>query len=383
MHIAINAQLLNLTDTYRGAGVSKYSQYLLTSLDQMADSGMSDHQFTAFINTPNFVAKSLQLSMTNPILQKPMARIAWEQTLLPRALHKIEADLIHGLVNVLPFRTDIPGVVTVHDLSFMQMPEKFPRAKRFYLARLCRASVHRAAQVIAVSQQTADDLICFFDLDPSRIQVVHHGVDARFVPDVETDEADAIEKFRCQKDLPDRFLLYLGTLEPRKNLALLIKGFARWRAKPDSAAHQDVPLILAGGKGWFYDEIFQLVKELDLTDHIFFPGYIPDAELADWYRAAHLFIYPSLFEGFGFPIIEAMACGTPVLCSQASSLLEVAGDSALTFDPECEDELIDGLTQFMNQPNLCTELRQRGLERAKKFTWQRAAQETLAVYDMV
>jgi len=337
------------------------------------------HRFTAFINTPDFAAQSIQLSVTNSILQKPLARIGWEQTYLPMALRSNQADLVHGLVNVLPLATSVPGVVTVHDLSFVRTPEKLPRAKRFYLTQLCQASVQRANQVITVSQQTADDLMHYFDVEADRIQVVHHGVGSQFCPG----NVDEIEAFRRQKRLPERFLLYLGTLEPRKNLLYLIRCFARWRTMAEAKDHHDVPLILAGAKGWFYDEIFQLVKELDLTEQVLFPGYIPDAELADWYRAAHIFIYPSLFEGFGFPVIEAMACGTPVLCSEASSLLEVAGDSAMTFGPENEEELIYGLTQLMNQPKLCQEFRQQGLKRAKNFTWQRAAQETLAVYDMV
>lgn len=375
MHIAINAQLLSDQSSYRGAGVSNYSRHLLQSIGELAGQSGTAQQYTAFIHTNNFCANGITLQVTRWPLARPLARIAWEQSLLPLKLRQMQADLVHGLVNVLPLATKVPGVVTVHDLSFVRMPEKLPAAKRFYLARLCQASVNQAAHVIAVSQQTADDLIHYFGLKASKISVVPNGVAALFTPG----ERIETEKFRAAQGLPPRFLLYLGTLEPRKNLTLLVKAFARWQAQA-TADDQQVKLILAGAKGWFYTEIFQLVTALGLEQRVIFPGFIPEAELPDWYRAAEGFVYPSLFEGFGLPVLEAMACGTPVLCSQVASLLEVAGDSALTFAPQSEEALAAGLTLLTGQAALRTELRRKGLARAQEFSWQRTAQATLAVY---
>jgi len=373
MHIAINAQLLNTEESYRGAGVSNYSQNLLTALGRQS----GDHRLSAFVCAPNYSAENVDIWRSSPVLAKPLARILWEQTVLPLALQRLGADLVHGLVNVLPLATNLPGVVTVHDLSFVRMPEKLPPAKRFYLTRLCAASVAKARRVIAVSRQTADDLMACFGVEAGKIEVVYNGVGEHFRPGSAAETQD----FRSANGLPARFLLYLGTLEPRKNLARLVDGYARWRAADPAA--QEVALVLAGGKGWYYDEIFQRVRERGLEDVVHFPGFIPGPDLPQWYRAAEAFVYPSLLEGFGLPVLEAMACATPVLCSDAASLLEVAGDAALTFPALDTDALVAALRTFFAQPELAVDLARRGLERSRCFTWERAAQETMNVYAAV
>ncbi len=370
MHIAINAQLLNTEESYRGAGVSNYSQNLLTALG--AEPG--DQRFSAFVADPIFSAPNVTLHCSRGFVARPLARIVWEQTILPWALKRIGAELVHGLVNVLPLAAKLPSVVTVHDLSFVRMPEKLPPAKRLYLTRLCAASVSKADRVIAVSQQTANDLMTCFGVRARKIEVVYNGVAPHFLPGVSAET----EAFRTSQGLPERFLLYLGTLEPRKNLARLIDGYALWREK--NPALQDVELVLAGGKGWYYDEIFRRVQERKLEQVVHFPGFVPSPELPHWYRAAEAFVYPSLFEGFGLPVIEAMACGTPVICSDAASLLEIAGDAALTFPAEDTDALVRALETFFGQPELAEELTQRGLKRRHRFSWQETAQQTIEVY---
>ncbi|MFZ1752128.1 MAG: glycosyltransferase family 1 protein [Caldilineaceae bacterium] len=374
MHIAVNAQLLNTEASYRSAGVSNYSRNLLTALAKEADG----QRFTIFVNDPNFAPDSveavLSLRRSRWPVQQPLVRIAWEQMALPLALAGMNVDLMHGLVNVLPLASRVPGVVTVHDLSFVRMPEKLPPAKRFYLARLCAASVSKARQVIAVSRQTADDLVSCFGVDAGKIEVVYNGVAGDFHPGV----AAETEAFRLAKGLPARFLFYLGTLEPRKNLLRLIDGYARWRE--NDPAGGGVALIVAGGKGWYYNEIFRLVRERGLESAVRFPGFIPGAELPHWYRAAEAFVYPSLFEGFGLPVAEAMACGTPVICSDAASLLEVAGDGALIFPAQETAGLVDALSRLFAGGSLRRELVQAGLARARRFTWEQTARETLALY---
>lgn len=378
MHVAINAQLLSTAQSYRGAGVSSYSRQLLENLDALAAAGGTPHRMTAFVQEGALQLQQVGLAVTPTWLQNPLVRIAWEQSRLPLRLHELRADLVHGLVNVLPLATRVPGVVTVHDLSFLHFPEKRPAAKQFYLARLCRASVEKARRVIAVSRQTADDLLHWFEVDAARISVIPHGVASRFTPGA----MEATERFRKERGLPHRFLLHLGTLEPRKNLETLLRAYARWLAQAQGE-QREIKLVLAGGKGWFYDEIFHLVQTLGLEGRVCFPGFIPDEELPDWYRAAEAFVYPSLFEGFGMPVLEAMACGTPVMCSRARSLLEIVGKSALTFSAQDVDELVAALALMVSQPALRAELRQGGLERAVHFTWQRAAQATVQVYDAI
>jgi len=376
MHIAINAQLLSDQQSYRGAGVSNYSRHLLASLGELVEDGSTGHRFTAFVNTSHAETAGIHIQRTRWPLQRPLARIIWEQSRLPLQLQQLRADLVHGLVNVLPLTTRVPGVVTVHDLSFMRMPESLTVARRTYLTRLCQASVQRAAHVIAVSRQTADDVMHYFDIPAAKISVVHNGVAASFVPG----DSITTAAFRQTKNLPARFLLYLGTLEPRKNLELLLKAFARWRNQA-RADERQIKLVLAGGKGWFYTEIFWLVNALDLEQSVLFPGFIAENELPHWYQAAEGFVYPSRFEGFGLPVLEAMACGTPVLCSQASSLLEIVGTSTLTFPSHSEEELAAGLALLTGQPALRADLSAKGLVQARQFTWRNTAQATIAVYE--
>lgn len=369
--IGINAQLLNTAESYRGAGVSNYSQQLLRALGE-ADSG---HRLRAFLGDPRFQAPGVELSRTRWPTHQPLARILWEQSVLPLALRRAGAHLIHGLVNVLPLASSLPGVVTVHDLSFVRLPQTFPPFKRRYLTWLCRASVARAKRILAVSQQTADDLVRHFHVQPDRIDVVYNGVAPEFRPAPQNGAA-----FRQAHGLPDRFLLYLGTLEPRKNLATLVRAFGLWRQQAP-AGDQEVVLALAGGKGWYYEEIFRLVEELGLTKWVRFPGFVPNGDLPDWYRAATLFIYPSLLEGFGLPVVEAMACGTPVLCSRADSLLEVAGDAALSVDATDPHALAQGIGRVLGDPSLARSMSQAGLAQASRFSWPRTARQTLTVYE--
>ncbi len=372
MHIALNAQLISTEASYRGAGVSNYSRHLVAALGELARRGETDHRFTAFVHTPGFAAPGVSLRVGPGLLERPPARILWEQTALPRALAGV--DVVHGLVNVLPLATRTPGVVTVHDLSFLRLPDHFPPLKRLYLAALCRWSVGRSAQVIAVGPQTAADLTTFFGVDPARLHTIPNGVDVRFAP-ASVDQAAA---FRQAKGLPPRYWLYVGTLEPRKNLPLLLDAFAR---RQRVASGDPIDLVLAGGRGWDDETIFTRVAELGLQNRVHFPGFVPDAELPDWYRAAEAFVYPSRFEGFGLPVLEAMACGTPVLCSAAPGVREAAGRAALQAPPGDVEAWAAALTLLADQPALRDELRRAGLEHARSFTWRATAERTIAVYE--
>ena len=374
LRVAINAQLLSDEEGYRGAGVSNYARQLLMALGGLAQDPAAGVALTAFVHARRFTAPGVELRRSSPRLARPLARIAWEQAVLPGLLGG--ADIHHGLMNVLPLLSRTPAVVTVHDLAFVRTPEMLPPAKRRYLTRLCAASVRKAAAVIAVSQQTADDLMNFFDTPAAKITVIHNGVGAQYRPA----GADAgLTAFRQAHGLPERYLLYLGTLEPRKNLALLVRAYARWRAQ---AVEEDrtVKLVLAGGKGWYYAEIFQLVESLGLADQVIFPGFVPGAELPLWYQAALAFVYPSLYEGFGLPVAEALACGLPVLCSDSAALLEVADDAALVAPAHSEEQLRLAIGRMVAEAPLRADLRTRGLVRAQRFSWQAAAAATLDLY---
>jgi len=273
--------------------------------------------------------------------------------------------------------------VTVHDLSFLRYPNAFRPLNRLYLNLITKASTRRAACVIAVSESTRQDVITLCGVPGEKVVVIPNGVTEDFSP------ANPVEvaEFRRRKGLPERFILFLGTLEPRKNLVRLIDAYALWRqtAYPTGrGSSSSVPaLVIAGGKGWFYDQIFARVTKLGLTNDVLFPGFVPGEELPWFYRAAELFVYPSLFEGFGLPVLEALASGTPTITSAASSLPEVAGDAALLVNPEDTQSLADAMGQVLSNPALAAQLRADGPRQAKQFSWTRTAIATTAVYRKV
>lgn len=371
-HVGINGQLLSGAHSYRSAGVSGYIRQLLVHLPAAAP----DLHFTAF--TPDVdldLPAGLDLRRSGRWdTRRPLRRILWEQAALPLLARQARLDLLHGAVNVNPVLSLCPTVVTVHDLSFMRTPQAFPPMQRAYLRSQVWRSVRAARRVIAVSQATKQDLIELFKAPAERIDVVYNGVDASFSPA----PAAEVEAFRRRAGLPERFILHLGTLEPRKNLVRLVQAFAQMRGA--EAGQPAVRLVLAGGQGWDYDAIFAEVARQGLEQEVLFPGYVADQELAWWYRAATLFVYPSLLEGFGLPVLEAMACGAPVVTSNRSSLPEVAGEAALLVDPTAVDALAAALLRLLGDAGLASELRSRGLAQAARFPWSRTAQETAAVY---
>ncbi len=368
--IGLNAHLLSLTQTYRGAGINGYIYQLLRRLPEM-DAGALPLCYRAFLHDRAFEAPAgLDVQYSRWDTRRPWKRIAWEQTRLAALSGSL--DLLHGLAFAAPLAARCPTIVTVHDLSFLRFPEAFHRANRAYLTLFTQLSTRRATRVIAVSESTRRDVIALCGVPGERVITIPNGVDEAFHPA----DAAEIEEFRRNRRLPERFILYLGTLEPRKNLETLIDAYAGLRA-----ADKAVPkLVIAGGKGWFFETIFARVAELGLRDEVLFPGYVPGTELPWWYRAAELFAYPSRFEGFGLPVLEAMACGTPVVTTTSSSLPEVAGDAALLVDPDDTTALTAALGRLLTDSQLRTDLRTAGLRQAARFSWMRTAAQTAQVY---
>ncbi len=369
-HVGINGQLLGGTQSYRSAGVSGTIRQLLLHLGDVAP----DLHLTAFVpDVPLEVAGSLTLRRSRRWnAQRPVGRILWEQTALPVLTQILHLDLLHGAVNIGPWLAGCPTVITVHDLSFMQYPQAFPALQRLYLQTQVKRSVRAARRVITVSEATKRDVVAQFGVPAERIDVVYNGVDRCFGPA----PADQVDAFRRRKGLPDRYVLHLGTLEPRKNLVRLVQAFHQARAR----GFPDVKLILAGGKGWGYDVIFAEVGRLGLEKAVLFPGYIPDEELPWWYRGAELFCYPSLLEGFGLPVVEALASGLPVITSTSSSLPEVAGEAAWLVDPSSVDALALALTTLLTDRTLADSFRSKGPAQAARFSWHSTAEHTAAVY---
>jgi glycosyltransferase involved in cell wall biosynthesis len=262
-----------------------------------------------------------------------------------------------------------PAVITIHDLSFLRFPNLFRPANRLYLKTLTQLSARRAHRLIAVSRYTAAETTRLLGVPQERVDVVYHGINPAFRP-LPNDEVMA---FRRHRGLPERFVLFVGTLEPRKNLVRLVEAFSHVR-------DGQVRLVLVGGKGWLYDELFAKVEALGLGSEVIFPGYVMSEELPLWYNAAHALAYPSLYEGLGLPVLEAQACGTPVLTSNASSLPEAGGDAALMADPHDVESLAAGLKRLLTDESLRYQCRERGLAHAARFSWARSAEETADVY---
>ncbi len=364
--IGINAHLLTGSQDYRRAGIHNYIAQLLRGMAQ-ADNG---YDFSVFCNSPQVLSNTgLNLISTRWPAERPLGRIMWEQLAWPISARRRKLDLLHSMAFVTPYALTAPSVVTVYDLSFIHYPEQFPRPRQLYLASQTRRSCRSARRVVAISGSGRQDVHRLFDVPLERIDVVSPGVDPVYHPRSAAEAA----AFRQQRDLPERYILHVGTLQPRKNIRLLIDAYA-------DLGRDDVALVLVGGKGWFYDDIFEQVQAMNLENRILFPGYVPDADLPLWYNAAAVLTFPSYYEGFGIPILEAMASGTPVIAAMTSAIPEVTGDAALLFDPQDEVKLSKHLAAVLDEPGLAAKMRAQGLTRAKRFTWQRATDEMLEVY---
>ncbi len=366
--IGLNAHLLSYASSYRSAGVSRYIDALLRYLPTVDPTS----DYVAYVGDSRLGCPGWEPRISRWRTARPPARIVWEQCAQPRAVRRDRLDLLHAPVYVGPWTSRCPVVVTVHDLSFFLYPELFRRGNRLYLQALTRLTVKRAARVIADSESTRRDILRVLGAPPEQVVVIPAGVGEEMRP---LEDPQALAGLRARYDLPERLILFVGTLEPRKNLPLLLEAYAMLRR--DGCEHT---LVIAGGKGWYYDDIAAAVTRLGLQDAVRFPGYVPDAELPLWYNVAELFVYPSLYEGFGLPPLEAMACGTPVITSDAASLPEVVGDAGMIVGAHDAAALAGAMGQALNDQGLRANLRAAGLMRARAFSWRATATRTAALY---
>jgi glycosyltransferase involved in cell wall biosynthesis len=372
LHVGLNAHLLSLEGDYRSAGPNWYIYHMLRQLPVAAP----HLRYTAFLHESRFPApQDLRVKRSRFSTVAPLRRIAWEQFVAPKVLRQEQVDLLHGMAFAVPLRSPCPTVITVFDLSFVRFPDAFKPGNRLYLQMMTRISAHKARRVIAISESTRRDVIAWLKLPPQRVQTVYCGTDRSFQPLPEAE----VTAFRHSKGLPERFILFLGTIQPRKNLVRLVDAFAELIARNDTGT-AGLHLVIAGGRGWLSDPVFARVEALDLADRVHFPGYVPEEEKRLWYNAAACFCYPSLYEGFGLPPLEAMACGVPVVVSNVSSLPEVVGDAALTVAPDDTPALTEALRQVVVDPEVRAELVCRGQARARRFSWHDAACQTAAIY---
>lgn len=326
------------------------------------------------------------LSTSEPGAGQPDLRVIpwprlWTHLRLSAEVMRRQPDVLFVPSHVLPVLHPRRSVATVHDLGFRVFPEAHKPFDRAYLDLSTRFNARSAAAVLADSQATKDDLVRFTGVAADKVTVVHLGRDEALAPELDPGRLTEVQQ-RLGIAQPGRpappYILYVGTLQPRKNLVRLVDAFAAARQQ-----HPDLTLVLTGRRGWLADPIFARVEALGLHGAVRFPGFVPDADLPALFSGALCFAFPSLYEGFGFPVLEAHACGAPVLAANTTSLPEVAGDGALLVDPLDTDAIAAGLLRLAGEPALRDRLRAAGFSNLRRFSWKRCARETLAVLEAV
>jgi glycosyltransferase involved in cell wall biosynthesis len=287
---------------------------------------------------------------------------------IPRAVRRNRSDVLH-VSYVAPPLVGCPTVVTVHDLSYLAYPQSLSTRARFILSALVPLSIRRAARVIAVSRFTRDDLVKRYGIAPEKISVIHEAAGPQFRV------LDDASSQRLPERITEPFVLAVGNLEPRKNLARLVEAFAAVAREPGSTAR----LVLVGKSKGEAAALEQLVERNGLRDRVVFTGFVEEAQLVLLYNRAALFIYPSLYEGFGLPPLEAMACGCPVVASKVTAMPEVLGDAAFLVDPTSTRDLAEAMRDVLFGRDQ-RELRARGLRQAARYSWTKAAEQTREVY---
>ncbi len=349
------------------AGTWVYTINLLKALDEASD--VERRFFTLdFLDRPMLGLRNIPHRIY-PFPNTKLAKLFWPNLVLPRCAQRDGFDLVHATSHYGTFvGCDYRNVITVHDVTPVTHPETHGGLQVFYHRHVLPRVLRRADAVIAISESTKRDIIQCYGLPEAKIRVIHHGVEERFSP-----KAGAVGEF--YRMLPERYILNIGTLEARKNLPRLLEAFA-------SARKRGLPhkLLIGGASGWRLSNLAAIVERLGLEDAVVFLGFVEDRDLPALYARADFFVYPSLYEGFGMPILEAMASGTPVITSNCSSMPEVAGDAALLVDPRDPADIAAKMLALAGSAELREDLRLKGIANASRFTWRETAQRTLAVY---
>lgn len=369
MKIAINT--LPLYNTKVGMG--KYIVELVNRVPKCNP----ENKYIIYLSKTN--GKYFDLCGQNIIIKKvpsfftyPFVKIVWEQLFLPFSLIINNVNLYHGTGFVLPLwkPAKIKFVVTIADMTFFTHSQYHTWFKRKYFNALIPIALKRADRILAISKNTKADIIAITKTNPEKIVTTYLGVDSMFIPKKKEEYLPVLAKYKLRQP----YILYVGMLEPRKNIEGLIRSFSLLKKE------RKYKLVIIGKKGWMYDEIFSLVKKLHLEERIIFMGYVPDDVLPAVYSAAACFVYPSFYEGFGFPVIEAMACGCPVITSNNSSLKEISGDAALLISPTDINQIAKTLEIILKSKEEREKRKKAGLRQAKLFKWDIFAKETKKIY---
>jgi glycosyltransferase involved in cell wall biosynthesis len=363
----------------QGGGIGRYTRELVQALIALD----SDNNYRLFSAKPpaalpvaDPIPSAPHVDYMPALLDERWLYRLWYRLRLPLPVQLItgQLDLFHSPDFVLPpVSGNIPTLLTVHDLSFVHSPQTFPARLVSYLNRVVPWSVNRATHILADSLATKQDLIDVWQVPADKITVLYCGVNAMFQPVTEDEVLTAVRHRYNLGKTP--YVLCVGTIQPRKNYQMLIRAF-----RPVAAAlpHN---LIFAGGKGWLYKEMMAEVEKQELNGRVHFIGFVDDADLPALYSASELVAMPSLYEGFGLPLLEAMACGVPVLSSNASSLPEVVGETAVTLSPHNQQAWSQTLHDLLSDPDARQQMVTAGFQQVRQFTWQKSARQLLAVYN--
>ena len=367
MHIAIDAHSV-------GAQLGGNESYITNLIESLADID-SVNRYTLYVTKPEaakrFANRWPNFTLRTTLPHTPLVRVPLT---LSAELRRHPVDLLHVQFTAPPF-CPCPVVASIHDLSFEHLPKTFKRRSRMQLRLTVGQTARKAARILALSEYSRGDIIETYGIAPDRVSVTPPAAPGHFAP-----VTDSLELARVRRNygIEDEYILSVGSIQPRKNLARLIAAYASLRRlRPQAKLPQ---LVLVGKKAWLFDETLRAAAEHGLTSDIIFTGYVPEADLPPLYSGARCFIYPSYFEGFGLPVLEAMQCGTPVIAGNRTSLPEVVGDAGLLVDPFDEQALALAMAGIIENSDLAAELRVKGLKRARDFSWRKTARMTLEVY---
>ena len=367
MRIAIDAHSV-------GTGLGGNESYATNLIEALAEIDQAN-RYTLYVTRraaiERFSDRWPNFSVRSTLPHTPLIRIPLT---LSAELRRNPVDVLHVQFTAPPF-SPCPVVVSIHDLSFEHLPQTFKWRSRKQLRITVRRSAREASQVIALSEYARNDIIDTYQVSPEKICAIPLAAAAHFQPIKNEEE---LQRVRQIYGIEGEYILSLGAIQPRKNLGRLVAAYARLRrAKPEGKLPK---LVVAGKCAWLYDETLRAIKDLELSDSVILTGYVPENDLPALYSGALCFVYPSYFEGFGLPPLEAMQCGVPVIVGDRTSLPEVVGDAGVLVDPFDVDALAAAIEKVISDSNLRVHLSVQGLARARLFQWQETARQTLAVY---
>jgi len=370
LHIAIDAHSV-------GTGLGGNETYAASLIEALAEIDR-DNRYTLYVTKKAAVERfanrwpNVSLRLTLP--HTPLVRIPLTLTV---ELRRRPVDILHVQYTAPPF-TPCPVVNTIHDLSFEHLPETFKRRSWRQMRLTIRRSAQTAAHIITDSNYSRDDIVKTYGLDPDGVTATPLAASNRFHPVTDQNELNRVqEKYGIDGD----YILTVGSIQPRKNMPRLIRAFAALCR--ESSEGQMPTLVVAGKRAWLYEETLEAADNSIVRERILFTGYVPDKDLPALYSAARCFVYPSYFEGFGIPALEAMRCGTPTITGNRTCFPEIIGDAGLLVDPFDEQAIINGLKAILADEKLREQLKEKGMRRAALYDWKKTALQTLAVYEKV